>query len=207
MEHRDQCLEYVMSISEPIQSLNSAVTTHSDQADKSSDLSVDICPRVLSPRRALQIILANNISLQPITMDQPLIISNQQSLFQAPPSNVCPCVPRRTLQRDESIVIKISQQAYKVIINMLLSLTIFPYRNHLVIKKRLQLIMLSIVLILPLITASASPPCLIITTGVFVKFGALRERFYKERIQLQVLKMLSEEKSTFRELRRSRRGV
>jgi hypothetical protein len=32
------------------------------------------------------------------------------------------------------------------------------------------------------------------TTGVFVKFGALRERFYEERMWLQVLKMLSEER-------------
>jgi hypothetical protein len=89
---------------------------------------------------------------------------------------------------------------------MLFSLAISPYRNHLAIKKRLWLIMLLIVLIPPLITVSASPPCLITTTGVSSKFGALRERFYERRIWLQVLKMLSGEKRTFRELRCSRRG-
>jgi hypothetical protein len=67
--------------------------------------------------------------------------------------------------------------------------------------------MLSIVLIPPPIAALAGPPCLITTNGISLKFGALRERLYKERIWLHVLKMLSEEKSIFRELRRSRRGV
>jgi hypothetical protein len=90
---------------------------------------------------------------------------------------------------------------------MLFSLTISPYRNHIAIKKRPWLTMLSIVLIPPPITVSAGPPCLITTTGVSSKFGALRERFYERRIWLQVLKMLSGEKRTFRELRRSRRGV
>jgi hypothetical protein len=44
-------------------------------------------------------------------------------------SNVCPCVPRRTLSRDESIVLEsqiFSWQVHEVIINMSLSLTISP---------------------------------------------------------------------------------
>jgi hypothetical protein len=55
------------------------------------------------------------------------------------------------------------------------------------------LIMLSVVSITPLIAASAVPPCLIATIGVSSKFGALRKRSYKERIRLQVLKILREE--------------
>jgi hypothetical protein len=72
-------------------------------------------------------------------------------------------------------------------------------------KKRLWLIMLSIVLITPLIAAFAIPPCLIATIGVSSKFGA---RFYKERIWLQVLKILRKGGGkTVRELRRARKGA
>ena len=44
-------------------------------------------------------------------------------------SNVCPCVQRRTLLRDESIVLEsqiFSWQVYEVVIRMSLSLTISP---------------------------------------------------------------------------------
>jgi hypothetical protein len=61
--------------------------------------------------------------------------------------------------------------------------------------------MLSIILITPLITASAAPPCLIATIKVFSKFGALRERFYNKVIWLYILKTLREEKNAVRELR------
>jgi hypothetical protein len=58
--------------------------------------------------------------------------------------------------------------------------------------------MLSIVLITPLIAALAVPPYLIATIKVSLKFGALRESLYKERIWLQVLKILREENNTVR---------
>ena len=60
--------------------------------------------------------------------------------------------------------------------------------------------MLSIVLIMQLIAASAGPPCLIATIKVFSKFGALEERSYHEIIWLQILKTLREEKNTDRDL-------
>jgi hypothetical protein len=53
--------------------------------------------------------------------------------------------------------------------------------------------MLSIVSITLLIAALAVLPCLIATIKVSSKFGALGERFHKERIWLQVLKTLKEE--------------
>ena len=62
--------------------------------------------------------------------------------------------------------------------------------------------MLSIVLIMPLIAASAVPPCLIATIKVSSKFGALGERFHIERIWLQILKTLKEENNAVRELLR-----
>ena len=62
--------------------------------------------------------------------------------------------------------------------------------------------MLSIISIMPLIAASAVPPCLIATIKVFSKFGALEERSYHEIIWLQILKTLREEKNAVRELRR-----
>ena len=62
--------------------------------------------------------------------------------------------------------------------------------------------MLSIVLITPPIAALVVPPCLITTIGVFLKFGALGERPYDERIWLQILKKLREEKNAVREFRR-----
>jgi hypothetical protein len=67
--------------------------------------------------------------------------------------------------------------------------------------------MLSIVSIMPLIAASAVPPCLIATIGVSSKFGALEKRSHKERIWLQVLKILREEGGAVRELRRARTGI
>jgi hypothetical protein len=69
------------------------------------------------------------------------------------------------------------------------------------------LIMLSIVSITLLFAALAVPPCLIATLGVSLKFGALRKRSHKERIWLQVLKILREEGGAVRELRRARRGA
>jgi hypothetical protein len=62
--------------------------------------------------------------------------------------------------------------------------------------------MLLIVSITLLIAASAIPPYLIATIKVFSKFGVLEERSYHEIIWLQILKTLSEEKNTVRELRR-----
>jgi hypothetical protein len=67
--------------------------------------------------------------------------------------------------------------------------------------------MLSIVSITPLIAALAVPPCLIATIKVSSKFGALRERFHKERIWLQVLKTPREENNVVWELRHVRRGA
>ena len=64
--------------------------------------------------------------------------------------------------------------------------------------------MLSIILVMPLIAVSAFPFCLIVTIRVSSKFGALRERFYEERIWPQVLKILREEYNVVRELRRAR---
>jgi hypothetical protein len=54
--------------------------------------------------------------------------------------------------------------------------------------------MLSIILIMPPIAASAVPPCLIVTIKVFSKFGALKERSYYEIIWLQILKTLREKR-------------
>jgi hypothetical protein len=65
--------------------------------------------------------------------------------------------------------------------------------------------MLSILSLTPSIAASYVPPCLIATVRVSSKFGALRERFYRERIWLQVLKTFREENEDVRELRRARR--
>jgi hypothetical protein len=67
--------------------------------------------------------------------------------------------------------------------------------------------MLSIVSIMPLIAALAVPPCLIAIIKVSSKFGALGERFHKERIWPQVLKTLREENNAVQELRRVRRGA
>jgi hypothetical protein len=85
---------------------------------------------------------------------------------------------------------------------MSLSLTISPKGDHLAIRKRLWLVMLSIVLMTPPITASAVPPCLIATIRVSLKFGALEERFYIQRIWLQILKTLKEENNIVREFLR-----
>jgi hypothetical protein len=65
-----------------------------------------------------------------------------------------------------------------------------------------RLIILLIFLITLPIAASAVPPCLIATIKVFSKFGALKERSYYERIWLQILKTLREEKNVVRELHR-----
>src|SRR5690242_16836089 len=60
---------------------------------------------------------------------------------------------------------------------------------------------------MPLIAASAVPPCLIVTIKVFSKFGALKERSYHKTIWLQILKTLREEKNAVRELRRRDKRV
>jgi hypothetical protein len=59
--------------------------------------------------------------------------------------------------------------------------------------------MLSIVLLRLLIAASAVPPYLIATIRVSSKFGALGERFYIQRIWLQILKTLKEENNAVQE--------
>ena len=53
--------------------------------------------------------------------------------------------------------------------------------------------MLSIVSLMPSIVAQAIPPCLITSVRVSLNFGVLRERFYKEKIQFQILKRLRDE--------------
>jgi len=65
--------------------------------------------------------------------------------------------------------------------------------------------MLAIVSLMPSIAAPAVPPCLIATVRVSSNFGALRERFYEDRIWFQILKTLREENKEVRELRRARR--
>ena len=55
------------------------------------------------------------------------------------------------------------------------------------------------------IAALALSPCLIATVKVSSNFGALSERFYKERIWLQVLKTIREENKEVWELLRVRR--
>jgi hypothetical protein len=62
--------------------------------------------------------------------------------------------------------------------------------------------MLSIVFITPPIATSIVSPYLIATIKVFLKFGALEESTYYEKIWLQILKSLREEKNVVRELRR-----
>ncbi|KAH7327538.1 hypothetical protein BKA65DRAFT_510774 [Rhexocercosporidium sp. MPI-PUGE-AT-0058] len=55
-------------------------------------------------------------------------------------SNVCPCVPRRTLSRDESTGLESQNfpwQVYEVVVHMSLSLTICPLGDHLAIRNRL----------------------------------------------------------------------
>jgi len=59
----------------------------------------------------------------------------------------------------------------------------------------------------PLITAPAVPPCLIATVRVSSNFGALKERFYKERLWFQILKTLREENKEVRELDCVRRVI
>jgi hypothetical protein len=61
--------------------------------------------------------------------------------------------------------------------------------------------MLSIVLITPPIAALVVPSCLIATIRVSSKFGTLGERSYNERVWLQILKKLREEKNIVREFR------
>jgi hypothetical protein len=52
----------------------------------------------------------------------------------------------------------------------------------------LGIIMLSIVLSMPSNVALAASPCLILAIRVSSIIGALKERFYKRRIYLQILK-------------------
>jgi len=49
-------------------------------------------------------------------------------------------------------------------------------------KKRMQLMMLSIVSLAPPLAALAVPPCLFTTIEIFLKFGALRRKVYPEII-------------------------
>jgi hypothetical protein len=53
---------------------------------------------------------------------------------------------------------------------------------------------------MPLIITLAISPYLIATIKVFPRFGALRERFYKELIWLQILKTLRKEKNIVRDI-------
>jgi hypothetical protein len=62
------------------------------------------------------------------------------------------------------------------------SLTISALGNQYVTRILQWLIMLSIVSLMSSIAAPAVPPCLIATIRVSSNFGALKERFYKERI-------------------------
>jgi hypothetical protein len=64
--------------------------------------------------------------------------------------------------------------------------------------------MLPIVSLTPSIAALAIPPCSIATGRISSKLGPLAERFYKERIWLQVLKIFREEINKFWELLRAR---
>jgi hypothetical protein len=61
---------------------------------------------------------------------------------------------------------------------------------------------------MPPIAGSAVPPCLIATIKVSSKFGVLGERFYIQRICLQILKTLKKENNAVREfLRCEDRGI
>jgi hypothetical protein len=62
--------------------------------------------------------------------------------------------------------------------------------------------MLLILLITLLIAAFAIPPYLVAIIRGFLKFGALRERSYDERIWLQILKKAREGKNVVREFHR-----
>jgi hypothetical protein len=64
--------------------------------------------------------------------------------------------------------------------------------------------MLLIVSLTSSIAASANPPCSIATSRISSKFEAFAERFYEERIWLQVLKIFREEINKVRELLRAR---
>jgi hypothetical protein len=77
--------------------------------------------------------------------------------------------------------------------------------NQYTTRKLQWLIMPSIVSLMPSIAALAVPPCLIASVRVSSNFGALRERFYEERIRFQNLKTPREENKEVRELRRARR--
>jgi hypothetical protein len=74
------------------------------------------------------------------------------------------------------------------------SLAISPPGNQSVTGNLLGMIILSIVLLTLLNTASVVPPCLILAIRVSSKFGALKERLYKKRIYLQVLKIPKQKK-------------
>jgi membrane-bound acyltransferase YfiQ involved in biofilm formation len=66
------------------------------------------------------------------------------------------------------------------------------------------MIILSIVLLTPSNAALAVPLCLILAMRVSSKFGALRERFYKKRIYLKVLKTPKQKKVEVREFLRAK---
>ena len=66
--------------------------------------------------------------------------------------------------------------------NVAILLTISALGNQYVTRILRWLIMLSIVSLMSSIAAPAVPPCLIATVRVSSNIGALKERFYKERI-------------------------
>jgi hypothetical protein len=67
--------------------------------------------------------------------------------------------------------------------------------------------MLSIILITPLIAASAVPPYLIMAIQVFWKSKTLRERFHDERIRPQFFKSLRSENDAVQKSCRERGGA
>ena len=88
--------------------------------------------------------------------------------------------------------------------------TFFIYlslRRPLSNKKRVRMIMLPSVSLMPRNAPSAILPCLTATFEVFSRFGALGERHYHEIIWLQDLNTLREERNVVRELRRCNERV
>jgi hypothetical protein len=77
----------------------------------------------------------------------------------------------------------------------------------LTIKKKMQLIILSIVSLTPPIAAFAVPPYFFEKIKVFSKFGVSKDKSYYEIIWLQIFKTLREEKNAVRELRRCNERV
>ena len=89
----------------------------------------------------------------------------------------------------------------KLLLIYYLLLTISSSRDYLVIRKRVCLIMLSIVSITLPNATSTVPPCLIATFKVYLKFRVLKERTNHEIILLQILKIHRKKKNIVQELR------